>query len=129
MPERSADWLAQAERDLEMTRHALEGGFYEWACFVAQQAAEKAVKGLYQYLHGEAWGHSVTDLLKALPQEHQPPAELVERARVLDQYYIPPRYPNAFASGAPKEYYTREVAEDALAHANALLGFCQSKVP
>ena len=41
--ERSADWLAQAKRDLVHARHDVEAEFYEWACFSAQQAAEKAV--------------------------------------------------------------------------------------
>jgi HEPN domain-containing protein len=50
MPERAADWLRQAERDLEHAHHALEDGDYEWAAFAAQQAAEKAVKALYQRL-------------------------------------------------------------------------------
>lgn len=57
MADRSADWLAQAERDLEMARIALNARIYEWACFVGQQAGEKAVKALYQHIHGEAWGH------------------------------------------------------------------------
>jgi HEPN domain-containing protein len=41
---RSLDWLSQAERDLERCLLGLEHGFYEWACFTAQQAAEKAVR-------------------------------------------------------------------------------------
>ena len=100
MPERSADWLAQAERDLELARHDLQGEFYEWACFVAQQGAEKAVKGLFEHLHGEAWGHSVSGLLAALPENVSPPEDLLEKARDLDRYYIQPRYPNGFAVGA-----------------------------
>ncbi|MBI4499430.1 MAG: HEPN domain-containing protein [Chloroflexi bacterium] len=128
MPDRSADWLAQAERDLEVARHLLEGGFYEWACFVAQQAAEKAVKALYQHLHGEAWGHAVTVLLESLPEEHHPPADLVEKAKALDRYYIQPRYPNGFERGAPKDYYTRKDAEAAVSDAQAILAFCASKI-
>ena len=48
MVERSADWLRQARRDLENAEYELEGGFYEWACFLSQQAAEKAVKAVFQ---------------------------------------------------------------------------------
>ena len=46
-------WLAQAAHDLEHAEHSLEGGHYDWACFAAHQAAEKAVKGLYLHLGGE----------------------------------------------------------------------------
>ncbi|MDQ7850022.1 MAG: HEPN domain-containing protein [Armatimonadota bacterium] len=44
MAERSRDWVEQARRDLESARLQAEGGFFEWACFVSQQAAEKAVR-------------------------------------------------------------------------------------
>ena len=50
MPSRAEDWLRQASRDLQLTREALAGGIFEWAAFAAQQAAEKAVKALYQGL-------------------------------------------------------------------------------
>ncbi|MFN3974225.1 MAG: HEPN domain-containing protein [Dehalococcoidia bacterium] len=52
MPERSADWWARAQRDLQNARWEMGGGFYEWACFVAQQAAEKALKSVYHRLGG-----------------------------------------------------------------------------
>jgi len=40
---RYRDWMAQALRDLEHAGVSLRAGHYEWACFAAQQAAEKAV--------------------------------------------------------------------------------------
>lgn len=43
MTNRFADWLRQAEADLRHARNALESGDHEWACFAAQQGAEKAV--------------------------------------------------------------------------------------
>ena len=46
--ERSADWMDQARGDLQHARSDVEGTFYDWACFSAQQAAEKAVKALFQ---------------------------------------------------------------------------------
>ncbi|KUK22346.1 MAG: HEPN domain protein, partial [Thermotoga petrophila] len=44
--ERSKDWLDAAKDDLEHAKHDLEHGFYNWACFSSQQAAEKAVKAV-----------------------------------------------------------------------------------
>ncbi|GAB6148717.1 hypothetical protein JCM10135_12590 [Stetteria hydrogenophila] len=73
MVERGRDWIRQAERDLENARYELEGGYYEWACFLAQQAAWKAVKAVYQKLGYEAFGHSVAGLLKRLPKEIDSP--------------------------------------------------------
>ncbi len=53
MVARAKDWMRQAEKDLSHARRDLEDGDYEWACFSAQQAAEKAVKALYQSLRVE----------------------------------------------------------------------------
>ena len=63
--ERSRDFLLQAKRDLEQARLSLREGFFEWAAFAAQQAAEKAVKAVFQRLGAVAWGHSVAGLLEA----------------------------------------------------------------
>ena len=125
MPERSADWLAQAERDLQQAEWSLKGEFYEWACFICQQAAEKAVKAVYQAHHGAGWGHSVSKLLVALPKGLTVDERLVERAIQLDRFYILPRYPNGFDVGSPKDYYTRRDAEGALEDARAIIDACR----
>lgn len=46
--ERSRNWLEQALWNLEHAKSDLERGFYDWACFSAQQAAEKAVKPCFK---------------------------------------------------------------------------------
>jgi HEPN domain-containing protein len=79
MPERSRDWLRQAEADLQLARSARDIGRHEWSCFASQQAAEKAVKGLYQRLHMEAW--ALTALLEYLTDQSNPSAELMDKAR------------------------------------------------
>ena len=67
MADRARDWLAQAERDLEQAEDSRAAGRHEWACFAAQQGAEKAVKALHLHLGQEAWGHVVARLLQELP--------------------------------------------------------------
>jgi HEPN domain-containing protein len=89
MVERSKDWYKQAERDLQSACSQLKAGFFEWACFISQQAAEKAAKAVYQKLGGDAWGHAVTDLLKGLSEKVNVPNELIEIAKRLDRFYIP----------------------------------------
>jgi len=49
MANRDRDWLRQAHRDLEQAEDSRRTGHHEWACFAAQQAAEKAVKALHLY--------------------------------------------------------------------------------
>ena len=107
MANRSADWLRQAQRDLNHARNALEDRDLEWACFASQQAAEKAVKAVYEHYHGEGWGHVVSKLLMGLPGQTRATEDLLETAMRLDKLYILPRYPNGFESGAPGDYYTQ----------------------
>lgn len=56
MADRSKDWFAQAERDLEQAKASQKEERHEWACFAAHQSAEKAVKALHLSLKQEAWG-------------------------------------------------------------------------
>ena len=123
--ERSADWMDQAQGDLAHARHDLEGGFYDWACFSAQQAAEKAVKAVFQKLGAEAWGHSVADLLEELNRSQTVPDELKDMALELDKAYIPTRYPNAHPSGSPRRRYTQTEAERMVAYAEQVIQFCE----
>ena len=87
--ERSADWMDEAQGDLEHTRNDVKGGFYNWACFSAQQGAEKAIKAVFQRIGAEAWGHSVADLLKELSEQHPLSEGLMDGALELDKAYIP----------------------------------------
>jgi len=100
MAERSQDWLRQADADLRAARSARDAGHYEWSVFACQQAAEKAIKALFQHLHKEAWGHVLSALLGELTGEAKPTVDLIERAKTLDKHYIPTRYPNGFERGA-----------------------------
>lgn len=128
MPDRSGDWLRQALRDLEQARASRREGRHEWACFAAHQAAEKAVKALHLHLGQEAWGHVVARLLRELPGSAGVPEPLVERGRILDTFYIPPRYPNSHPEGAPFEHYGPLQSEDAVAHASAIIELVRSKM-
>jgi HEPN domain-containing protein len=125
MRQRSKDWFRQAERDLQSARAQREDKFFEWACFISQQAAEKAVKAVYYKLGGEAWGHSVTELLKGLKEKISFPDDLLKYSRYLDKFYIPARYPNGWAEGIPSEYITEEDAENAINYSEKIIQFCK----
>src|SRR5581483_2700447 len=114
----------QAERDLAHARNDLVAGFYEWACFSAQQASENAIKAIFQRLGAEAWGHSVADLLDALNPRFAVPEQLSRAAFELDRAYIGARYPDAHPSGAPGSRYSREDAVLQVDHAERIVRFC-----
>jgi len=109
-------WLAQARSDLGFAEVGLGAGYAAQACFMCQQAAEKACKAVH-YLGGArfVFGHSVVELLAPLCTGHPALAGLVDAARQLDQYYVPTRYPNALPGGVPADVFTRSQAEEAVA--------------
>jgi HEPN domain-containing protein len=122
--ERSGDWWAQAERDLRAARTLAERQLYEWACFAAQQAAEKAVKAAIQARGGELRGHAVRRGLQAL----EAPVALVEAGVRLDRLYIPTRYPDVLDQGSPGEVYLAADADTALKDAEAVLEWCRDQL-
>lgn len=125
MADRSGDWFAQAQRDLSHAIDTSKDRHFEWACFSAQQAAEKAVKAVYLHLHGEGWGHSVLKLLEGLAGYMGISEALLDAARTLDKHYIPTRYPNGFDQGFPADYYTRKEADEAIECARHVIEFCE----
>jgi HEPN domain-containing protein len=128
MASRHLDWLRQAEADARHARHARASGDYEWSCFAAHQAGEKALKAVFQKLGMDAWGHTLTALIGNLPAPSQPADELILCAKVLDKHYIPTRYPSGFESGAPTDFYTPQEAEQAIGCAEAFIAFCRDQI-
>jgi len=72
-----------------------------------------------------AWGHSVTLLLTSLPGAYHLPEAIVGHGKALDKHHIPTRYLNAFAEGAPMDYYTLPDAERSVQDAAAVIQFCE----
>jgi len=128
MTDRSPDWFAQAERNLAQAEDSAKAGRHEWSCFAAQQAAEAAVKALHLLLGQDAWGHVVRRLLEELPPRVGVPPELIEAARVLDTFYVPTRYPNGHAEGAPGEHYGPLQSSAAIHHAGQIIEFVRAQM-
>jgi HEPN domain-containing protein len=120
------DWYEQGKRDLERGRLDVTHRFYEWACFTSQQSAEKVIKGLAMKLGLTIWGHSLTEILRILSERIEVPEQLKDEAKLLDLYYIPPRYPNGFPSGKPADYFTEKQAREAIDAADHIIRFCES---
>jgi len=116
----------QAERDLAQASASREQQRHEWACFAAQQGAEKAVKALHLHLGQEAWGHVVARLLIELPVEVD--QALVEKAKVLDNFYIGTRYPDGHPEGPPFEHYGEIQSGDAIRYASEILDYVRAQV-
>jgi HEPN domain-containing protein len=118
--ERSGDWYRQAENDYSWAVDTVKAGKFAQACFICQQVAEKSLKAV-AYRRGSdlVKSHSVLEIAKSLKIN----GEIETIGKRLDLYYISTRYPDAFPTGAPFEYYTREQADEALVFAKKILAF------
>lgn len=100
------------------------GGCWEDLCFMAQQAAELAVKAVYMQ-HGWlfAYTHTLGTLLDGLrAQGLTIPAE-VQAADQVSRYAVETRYPGLAAPVTQAEY------DDATGIAQAVLAWAESFVP
>ncbi len=115
-------WWRQADNDLEFARMALREEFFHQACFIAQQSAEKAVKAI-GYGRGDRTilGHSVVVLVDRYAEQVPGLAELKQEAGILDQYYIPTRYPNGLPGGVPFAAFHEPQARAAIRAAERFL--------
>jgi HEPN domain-containing protein len=121
IPGSPQDWLSRAKGDLAIARAPLpEGAFYEDLCFHAQQAAEKALKAVYQF-HGWPfrYTHDLEELTKGLERQGLTiPAE-VEEALVLTSFAWGTRYPGPGEPVSFNEY------REALRFAEAVVAWAE----
>jgi HEPN domain-containing protein len=115
---RGYDWFRQSREDLLWTQDTLKAGRYAQACFAAQQVGEKTIKAIaFKRNNTEVRSHSILEIARALKLD----GEIESIAKRLDQYYISSRYPDAFPSGAPFDFFTRDQAEEALRFARRMV--------
>lgn len=128
MPSRARDWFNQAIRDLEQAKDSQEAGRHEWACFAAQQAAAKSAKALQLHSGQRSRIYSILGIFDKLQGIIQIPGEFLEKARVLDNFYIPARYPNSHPQGAPFEHFGYLQSEAALNYASEIIDFAGAQM-
>lgn len=114
------DLLEDAEDFLGAALDLLRAGRWSKVCLCAQQCAEMALKAALNSLGIEMKGHDLSGLLEELSKYVGGLEGLEDKAKILDQYYIPTRYANAFYSGSAKSHYTESQARDALRYAEEI---------
>jgi len=99
-------WLRQTEHDLSDGALVRDAGRHALACFLAHQAAEKAVTA-YLLARGaeRVWGHALADLCEdALALD--PSFDLIKTVAILlDKHHLGTRYPTTLPGGVPAEAY------------------------
>ncbi len=117
-------WRRQAQAALDLAGYAATSTA-SWSCFLAEQGAQLALKGLLHAVgeHANAWGHDLGPLERRVAGVFGDdwPAGLDEPAMRLGRHYLPARYPDAHPTGAPEERYTAADARAALGDALSLV--------
>lgn len=88
------EWLNRARSNLTLARSDTVGAYLENLCFEAQQAVEKAVKGVF--VHREvafSYTHDLKKLLKRLERGGVKIPKYVRQADELSPFAVLTRYP------------------------------------
>ena len=112
-PDDPREWLNRARSSLALARNRVPEAYLEDLCFLAQQAAEKAVKALlierridFPYIH------DLGRLLFLLDAEGEEVPETIRAAAELTLYASVTRYPGVMRPVTVEEYLEAvEVAE------------------
>ena len=109
-------WLKQGEDDLISAKNSLRTSDFNWACFQAQQSAEKTLKSvLYARGYRKILTHSAFDLIREIGKFDQSFLNLRKEAKVLDSVYMTTRYPDSIVGDlTPSEYFEKEDAEECI---------------
>lgn len=112
-PDDPREWLNRARSSLALARNRVPEAYLEDLCFLAQQAAEKAVKALlidrgidFPYVH------DLGRLLFLLDKEEESVPEAIRAAAELTLYASATRYPGVMRPVTAEEYAeATEIAE------------------
>jgi HEPN domain-containing protein len=113
----AGEWFKKAGDDYKSAKVVLEeGGYYGTTCFLAQQMAEKYLKGFLVYSGGKL--EKIHDLVKLLNECKKISRDFDAMANdcvLLNDYYVETRYP----LDEPVDYSKKE-AREALAAAERI---------
>ncbi len=79
-------------------------------------------------MDADPWGHSVKALIIQFPRNRELAGleDLIDLAGLLDQFYIPTRYPNGLPDLTPGQVYSRKDGERAIGAAQTILSSCET---
>jgi len=123
-------WRDLAREDCRVARLSLDHGFFRPACFHAQQAVEKALKG-FLLTRTDAYPktHLLRELLCLCDLSDPEFGQWAEDCHYLDRFYRVARYPDAAAGALPEGHPDREHAQHAVEIAERLVKCVEAKIP
>lgn len=109
-------WFTQADFDLKEAETCLVRRSFAYACFFAEQSAQKFIKG-FLILSGERFVplHSIRELLEKASTYEKGLKKYIQEGQKLDRYYLITRYPDALPTpSVPCESYGVVEAKEAV---------------
>ena len=128
MTPRTDAWIRQAQNDLEAARCMASQGFHAQACYLAGQAAEKALKAvLVATGMTPPYSHSLERLVEMLQQQGLETQTLGQlRLKPLTRMNSESRYPQGDA--APADLFDATDSQGALDTAEAVVTIAASEL-
>ncbi len=125
----SANWLAQADADLEAARANADQERHALACFLAHETAVKAVKGfLYSKGAEMVWGDHLSDLCEDA-MALDPSFDFVKSVgALLDKHALGARNPDAVGGAIPAHLYDATDSAHAIEIAAEVLESVRQKI-
>ena len=115
-PADAGEWLRRAQSSLCLAKQPRPEGV-DWAdlCYLAQQAAEKAIKAVYRYRNtAHRFTHSLGELAVGLEHTGLNIPQIVKNAVVLTRYAVETRYPTLAEPVTEEEYRQAAVLAEAV---------------
>lgn len=120
-------WLEFAVDDIDSAEIMLRERKYNNVCYFSHQAVEKALKGFLEYNGlNPPRIHDLIELLKSCQKVNADFERYLVQVRILNQFYIPTRYPVAPAGSLPNRMPGEDLARRALEHAREIVEYCRS---
>jgi len=117
-----ARWRADAGQALGAAQTMRDTGRHNWACFLSEQAAQLALKGLLHGIGAGGFGHDLATLGRdAAAAGLAVDADATDALARLGRHYQPARYADTHIAGPAYSHYTRTDADQALADARHIL--------
>ena len=122
-------WLAKAEEDLAVGQLCFREQYFSQACFLSQQVVEKSLKAfLLAKNRSYPRQHKVVKIAALCVEIKLDLKPLDKELKMLDEFYIPTRYPDAVPGGLPGGLPDAKDARLALDTARAVLELVRAKI-
>ena len=123
--EEARRWFVTGQDYLDAALILRQNHKHAHSCFHAQQAVEKAIRGLWYFFDEEPWGHSIIRLIQDLKDIDEKVfsrlKKFINDAKKLDRYYIFTRYPSGLPDITPDVAYCEDDSQYCIDTAQKIL--------